>query len=314
MQTRMLTTLSTLLTCAAGAAAQTAPPAGEPVEPGQPAAAAPSLLEPAPSELTVGAPADPASDVHLSFTPYFWLTSFNGTVEAKGIQLDVDKTVIDILNGTDKLFGLMGALDLDYNRFVCQLNGAWGIVEGSETKAIRNHASLDADVTVQGAFFELLAGYRVIDTAAGGALQQHNGFKLDAYGGIRRSAVSVDMTLIATATVTLPDGSVLTAGQSAKISQSGDWFEPFVGLRGIFNLDEHWIIQLRGDIGGFGVNGSQFAWQGIAAVGYQWHCDGYETTLVGGYRALGQDYTDGDFHWDMVTHGPMLGLSFTWSF
>jgi hypothetical protein len=258
--------------------------------------------------------ADPRSEFHVSLTPYFWLTSFSGNIEAEGIEVDIDKSVIDLLNGTDKLFGLMGALDLDYKRFVFQINAAWGTVEGSEEKAIFHNGTLDADVTVEGAFMELFGGYRLVDTPLGKESEDQDRFKLDAYGGVRRTAINVDMTLHATASITLPGGQVLSAGRSEEISQSGDWFEPFVGLRGIFDLDDHWMIQIRGDVGGFGFEGSEFAWQAAAVLGYRWHFDNWDFAVVGGYRALSQDYSSGDFSWDVVTHGPLLGMSFAWSF
>ena len=41
---------------------------------------------------------------------------------------------------------------------------------------------------------------------------------------------------------------------------------------------------------------------------------GYEVTdsisMIGGYRALGVDYADGDFVFDVVQHGPILGAVF----
>jgi hypothetical protein len=254
------------------------------------------------------------SDVHLSFTPYFWLTSFSGTIGVDGIDVDLDKSVIDILNGSDKVFGLMGAVDVEYKRLVFQLNAAWGTVEGSEEQATFHDGTLEADVDVDGAFSELFAGYRLVDTPLNAAPDSPGRFKLDAYAGGRVTAIKVDMTLHASRTVTLPGGEVLPIGRSKEIEQSGDWFEPFVGLRGIFQLDDHWLIQLRGDVGGFGVEGSEFSWQAAAVVGYQWRLEGWDIALVGGYRALSQDYASGDFEWDVITHGPLLGVSFAWSF
>lgn len=264
------------------------------------------------TDLTLEEPA--TANGHVSFTPYFWLTSYSGSIEAQGIQVDLDKSVIDILNGTDFLLGAMGALDLDYKGFVFQLNAAWGTVEGSEEKAAFADVSMDANVDVDGAFMELFGGYRFVDTPLSGAPDAVNRFKLDAYGGGRVTSIKVDMDLYASTSVTLPNGEVLTAGQSTEVDQSGDWFEPFVGLRGIFDLDEHWLFQIRGDVGGFGVDGSEFAWQAAAALGYRWHHEGWDFAVVGGYRALGQDYTSGDFHWDVVTHGPLIGVSFSWAF
>lgn len=59
-----------------------------------------------------------------------------------------------------------------------------------------------------------------------------------------------------------------------------------VGLRGIFQLSEHWLIIVGGDIGGFGV-GSDFAWSALGLFGYQWKGLGLDWAVLAGYRALG---------------------------
>ena len=65
-------------------------------------------------------------------------------------------------------------------------------------------------------------------------------------------------------------------------------------------------------MGGFGV-GSDFAWWALGLIGYQWRGAGLEWAVLGGYKALGQDYTNGSgarrFQWDTTMHGPALGLS-----
>ncbi len=70
-------------------------------------------------------------------------------------------------------------------------------------------------------------------------------------------------------------------------------------------------MNLRGDIGGFGV-GSDFAWQAIATLRWQFS----PRTGVGlAYRHLDMDYEDGKganrFLYDVATSGPALGVVFT---
>jgi hypothetical protein len=59
-------------------------------------------------------------------------------------------------------------------------------------------------------------------------------------------------------------------------------------------------------IGGFGVN-SDFTWDVMGALGYEVTDS---ISMIGGYRALGVDYADGDFVFDVVQHGPILGAVF----
>ena len=70
---------------------------------------------------------------------------------------------------------------------------------------------------------------------------------------------------------------------------------------------------LRGDIGGFGV-GSDFSWQAIGAYGFEFGA--YRHHLLGRDRlsgALSVDYVQGEgrqrYEFDMVQHGPILGIS-----
>jgi hypothetical protein len=64
------------------------------------------------------------------------------------------------------------------------------------------------------------------------------------------------------------------------------------------------------------VTGSDFTWNTQALLGRRFLLFGADATAWGGYRALGQDYDDhsGDreFTWDMVLHGPIIGMSVTW--
>lgn len=63
-----------------------------------------------------------------------------------------------------------------------------------------------------------------------------------------------------------------------------------------------------GGIGGFGV-GSQLTWQAFGGIGYRFN---ELISAAVGYRGLGMDYTKGYFELNTVTHGPVLGLEFSW--
>jgi hypothetical protein len=95
-------------------------------------------------------------------------------------------------------------------------------------------------------------------------------------------------------------------------SADGDktWAEPFIGARTQFALSERWLLQVSGDIGGFGL-GSDFAWQTKALIGYRFHIGNTPTIAFAGYRALSQDFNDDGFEWDTIVHGPMIGMNFS---
>lgn len=278
------------------AVAQTSAPPG-----GASPQSAPDLPEPDAGE---------GSKLQFAISPYIWITSLNGSVSFRSVKTDIDGSFLDILQNSDQVFGLMGAIDLRYDRFVCQSNGTWLTAEVDEQHGVARNTSIDADVTFDTTWLEVFAGYRLIEQPLGDNPAEKRLLILDAFVGGRVTLVDVDSTLTASATITLPGGTVLSPSASRNLNSSQDWAEPFVGLRLGADLSERWSVLIRGDIGGFGV-GSDFAWQAVGAVGYRWWTDFGSITLYGGYRALSQDYTNGDFNWDLTVHGPIIGLRFT---
>ena len=63
----------------------------------------------------------------------------------------------------------------------------------------------------------------------------------------------------------------------------------------------------KGDVGGFGA-GSDISYSGYGLVKYAFS-PGKEG--IAGYKALYQDYKEGDFEWDVTWHGPLVGVSWT---
>jgi hypothetical protein len=256
----------------------------------------------------------------VAFTPYIWLTSINGTMGVRGVSTDVDASFLDILDKSDSIIGLMGALDVEVDRFVMQINAAYTKAEVPDQRgrAINGPSGGSGSVAAQinatasNLWVEGFAGYRVVDTRRAGETPTH--FTLDAFGGVRVTDMEMDLDVTASANATLPTGEVLQAGTQRGISEGQTWVEPFVGLRGALELHENWVFSLRADVGGFGVDDSDFSWQAVAALGYRWRRDNWMYSVFAGYRALGQDYSSSTFTWDAVTHGPMLGMQFAYRF
>lgn len=282
--------------------------------------------EPLPSssgDPTVPSPVAAASasrPVSLAFTPYVWLTSINGTTGARGVSADVDASFLDILQKSDSVIGLMGALDLEIERFVLQANGAFTKARMPEQRgrAINGPrggggtVAAQVEASAKSLWVEGFAGYRLLDTQR--TAQTPARFTLDGFAGFRVTDMELDLDVTASANATLPTGEVLQGGVQRGISDGATWVEPFVGLRGAFELHENWIFSLRADVGGFGVDDSDFSWQVVGALGYRWRRDQWTYSVFAGYRALGQDYSTPQFTWDAVTHGPMMGMQFAYRF
>lgn len=91
---------------------------------------------------------------------------------------------------------------------------------------------------------------------------------------------------------------------------SKTWFDPIIILRSQGAIKGKWLLQFRGDVGGFGV-GSDFSWQVQAYAGYRF-CDLFQATI--GYRYIGINYDKGEgverFLYDVDTYGPVVRLGF----
>jgi len=98
----------------------------------------------------------------------------------------------------------------------------------------------------------------------------------------------------------------LTPGllQGASRSFLRTWIDPVIGFRYRAHLTDWLFVIGRGDIGGFGAN-SELTWQAFAGVGAQISRWG---ALIAGYRAIGYEYNQAGFSYDVTTYGPVVGF------
>lgn len=90
-----------------------------------------------------------------------------------------------------------------------------------------------------------------------------------------------------------------------------DWVDPTVGLGFHRPLGASWRLNLRGDVGGFGV-GSNLLVHLLANV--RWQTSG-KVGIVFGYRYIAFDYEEGDGldyqRYDLAEQGPLVGVAFS---
>ncbi|QQL45092.1 hypothetical protein [Sulfuriroseicoccus oceanibius] len=114
--------------------------------------------------------------------------------------------------------------------------------------------------------------------------------QLDLLAGVRYSRFRLGLT-----------GRFTSGGQVTEETLQNIW-DPTLTVSGQSSLHDKLFIRYLGEVGGFGVN-SDFIW--LAGVGF-----GYQlsptSSIIGGYRARGIDFSDSDFAVDTVTHGPTL--------
>ena len=89
-----------------------------------------------------------------------------------------------------------------------------------------------------------------------------------------------------------------------RVSRTDDWWDPYIGVRARYNLNDKFYVTGKADIGGFGV-GCDITWTAEAALGWKLSERIYSEI---GYRALGVDYDKDGLVMDTVTHGPQVTL------
>ena len=228
-------------------------------------------------------------DWTFSIAPYFWAASIDGEVGVRGREpIDVSVPFRDVFdhlrfggmvvgeahNGTWGLFGDLIYLKLDADKSVTRT------VAGVPLK-------LSAELETTSLMGTLMGEYRVIEKPA---------VTMDLMGGARVWSVEnqVDISLSV-------DGPPLA---SLSGSETNTWVDPMIGAKGRIDLSPSWYLNGWGMVGGFGAS-SDFAWDVLAGVGYQWN---QSFSVVGGYRALGVDYSDNGFDFDVTEYGPILGV------
>ena len=88
------------------------------------------------------------------------------------------------------------------------------------------------------------------------------------------------------------------------ISSSGHVWDGIVGVRGFYNLTDHWFVPYRMDIG---TGDSDFTWHAFAGIGYKF--DSYKLLAV--YRHMDWEFEDGEVLEDLQVSGPAIGAIFT---
>lgn len=231
-----------------------------------------SVLPPPPAE----------SNWWWTSTSYGWLTDISGDIGVRGYKAPIDVGMDDILDNLD--FSYMSYNEIGYKKWSAGLDVVYAKLSDDSTFAV-GPLSGDASIELEQAFITGRLQYRAVDNGA---------LKLDVFTGLRWNYYDVDFHV---------NSNIGDRG----ISGGEDWLDVIVGARAVAQLGGNWFFHSMGDIGGFGAE-SDLTWQAVAGIGYQFTP---RISGVVGYRAMGVDYDKGGFLVDTVSHGPALGLSFS---
>jgi hypothetical protein len=269
-------------------AAQSTTVAGTPAANAEAAAAAdasPSIAAPP--------PADDAWRADL--TAWIWIVSMDGTVGARGQQSDVSASFGDMLEASDSIFAFSGRLEVGKGEWAGYIDAMYSKLGVDDQSGPLGLADIDIDFETTMIDFGVMYRLGNWEPTGEAAKNAHN-ITLDLYGGGRFTSLDLDVDPAA-----LPNQS-----------QMVNWIDPIIGAKLVLPLAESWQLSVNGDIGGFGA-ASDFTWSATGLLGYDFQLGSMQSTAFLGYRAIGQDYSEGsganEFTWDVVQHGPIIGLS-----
>lgn len=225
-----------------------------------------------------------AGEWHFTVTPYLWFPGVHGTVGAFNRDVGVHASAWDLLSHLR--FGLMGTAEARRGHIVLPLDIFWVRLRDDDANPFPNLNARTADFR---------AGLFILTPKVGLRLVNEEKIKLDALAGFRywhfTQKVNFDPSLL-----------------NLNFSRSQDLVDPVVGTRIETPLTKKFVLNLAGDVGGWGT-GSTLEYQLVGLLGYRvkenW-------TVQAGYRYLSLDYSRGGSRpaiFDVALSGVAFGVS-----
>ena len=220
----------------------------------------------------------------FALTGYFWASALDGRAATLPPlpATNIDLTFADIMK--DFNGGLMGAAEMRIER--------WSVIVDAMYTQVTPGGALP------GPFFsgvELRSRSLTVEGIVLYRLYEDATFDFDLGGGVRFWHLNNRLDI---------SPGILNLRIVDEVSES--WADPIITARLIARLGGPWSLTFIGDVGGFDV-GSRFTWQALGLVNYKFNAN-WEAHL--GYRALGVNYRNGDFLYDVTYHGPLAAITY----
>ena len=206
---------------------------------------------------------------------YGWATMLDGDVTLRGIDAPVDVGFDEILDHLD--YAIMGVVEVG--------RGKWSFLADlffAQLGADGSIGNLDFDTQLDQFIGNFTLIRNIIDDPR---------TRFDVFAGARVNSMDMDLDIRTNRLGTFSD------------SQGKTWVDPVIGARFQQALSDRFFFRTVADIGGFGVS-SDLTWQALAAIGYH---IGDSSSVAIGYRGIGTDYEDGEFGYDVISHGVIIG-------
>ena len=205
---------------------------------------------------------------------YGLAVGMSGDLGVGPVTVPVDVTFQDVVNNLE--FGFMGAARVGYGPWALTTEGLYMGLEGT-----KNGVTAELDQWMM----EETLSYRVSKY-----IEPLVGVRYNHLAGQLRGPGILPTPVMPTGTQT--------------------WWDPILGANLCLPLAKKFSLELRGDVGGFGV-GSDLTWQVFPYLDWRFATWG---SLQAGYRWLSMDYETGSgadrFKYDIVNQGPQLGFTF----
>ncbi len=232
-----------------------------------------------------------SSDWNHELTAYAFLpTSSQGTSVVAGQSVPIDLDLSDALDLLD--FAVSGRYE--------GWKGDFGLVVDfnylslSADNSLPGPAGGSTSVDIEQYWVGFLGAYRV----ASGTIEGSNRrYSFDVQGGARYNHLK-------------QEAKISGPGPGMKLGGTATWWEPVVGARAVWEINDRWTGAILADAGGFGVNDSELQWS--ATLGFDYKIND-ASSLKLGVRYYSIDYngslSDDDFGYDVTQVGPFIGYS-----
>lgn len=235
-------------------------------------------------------PVQAADDWTVTVSPYVWMAALEGDASLAGFDTEVDIPFSETFDHLD--LALLGEVEIR--------KGRWGLyLDGQYVKTSQDEHLLQQELGLKITKSHAIAAisYRIHDRPLGGdtVFGQPRSVSVDPMVGVRWTRLKAGVSVL-----------------NLSAEKKADWTEPLVGLRASADLTDRWVVS--GQISMSGFEPGKISADAQVFAGYRVRPFGQPTILRAGYRAFAQDYetddfTGGKFRWDVLQHGPVVGLS-----
>lgn len=223
----------------------------------------------------------------------FMPLSTKGTSTIGGLSVPIDLGLSDVLDLLE--FALAGRYEAWNGDFGLIVDANYVEIEGGGAFPIPPGSTISANVRQK--WLGLLGAYRVANGTYGANNQRYT---VDLQAGVRYNSLRQEVTLKTPGPLSPP---VIGGDES--------WWEPVIGARGMWRINDQWTTIASADFGGFGAGGNDM--QIGANIGFDYK-PWEKTSIIFGYRYFSMDYSknlsSGPFAYDATQHGPYIGVKF----